>query len=433
MAAQATHQVVIVGGGFAGVSTAKQLAADGISVLLIDQHNYHQFQPLIYQVATAQIAVPDVARPLRAIFRGDPVEVKTATVAAVDAESRTVTTADGLTYRGEILVLATGGEANFFDIPGAAEHAFPLYSVDDAARLRSRLLGALDTADRSQDYIDRGVLNVVIVGAGPTGVETAGAVAESLRYVVPSYLPTSVATQGNVYLVDMIPTVLAAFTERSQEYAKRKLRSSGVQLRLDVGVTEVRKDGVVLADGSHIPSKTVVWAGGLKAGRLIANTGLPQGKGGRIDVDPDLRAPGFPGVYVLGDSANLTDAAGNHLPQLGSVAQQAGKWAARNIKADLAGAPRQPFKYQDKGIMAMIGRGAAVAELGSKHRQMAGVVAFAAWLGVHLVLLSGLRERIGACVSWIWDYLSRRRPQILVDRPEAYAIDWEDDSGLGGR
>lgn len=427
MVEETTRQVVIVGAGFAGIAAAKQLAAKGIDVLLVDRHNYHQFQPLIYQVATAQLAAAAVARPLRAIFRGYPsVEVKTAEITTIDPKQRSVTTADGLTYRGQILVIATGAQPNYFNVPGAAEYAFPLYSVDDASRLRSRFLGALDAADRDHRYIDQGALNVVIVGAGATGVETAGAVAESMRYVLPAYLPESLAHAGKVYLVDMLPTVLPGFADKSRAYAEKKLREDGVELKLGVGVTEVCHDGVVLADGTHIPSRTVVWAGGLKASELLTGTGLPQGKGGRIDVNPDLTVPGFDGVYALGDSANITDATGTRLPQLGAVAQQSGKWAANNIAADLKGRRRRPFVYRDKGVLAMIGRGAAIAELGSKHRQLTGPPAFFTWLGVHVVLLSGLREKVAALVSWIWDYGTRIRPQIVVDRPDAYHIDWND-------
>jgi len=427
MAEQTTHEVVIVGGGFAGVAAATQLDRDGVSVLLIDKNNYHQFQPLLYQVATAQISVADVARPLRGIFRKHKhVTVKTAEVISVDAADRSVTTVDGTIYRGKILVLAGGAEANFFNTPGAREHTFPLYSVDDAARLASRMLGALDSADSLPNQVGDGGLNVVVVGGGPTGVETAGAIAESVKYVVSEYFSPEFAQACTVYLVDMIPKVLAPFTEKSQAYAQRKLTEIGVQVRLGTGVAEVAKDGVTLADGTKIASRVVVWAGGLKAGPMLATSGLPQGKGGRIDVAPDLTAPGFDGVYVLGDAANITDVKGDHLPQLGSVAQQAGKWAARNIKADLAGTPREPFRYLDKGIMAMVGRGAAVAEVGAKRRQLQGPLAFAAWLGVHAVLLSGARERIGAFFSWGWDYFTHSRPQIVVDRPDAYAIGWHD-------
>ncbi|KAA9158747.1 NAD(P)/FAD-dependent oxidoreductase [Amycolatopsis acidicola] len=432
MTQAASHEVVIVGAGFAGLNAARGLAARGVDVLLLDRNNYHQFQPLIYQVATSQIASKDVARPLRAIFRRDRrVRVVTAEVTAIDAKTRTVTTSDGLSYQGKVLVVAAGAEVNFFGIPGAAEHAFPLYSLDDAARLRSRFLGALDAADRDSRYIDRGALNVVVVGAGPTGVETAGAVAESMTGVVPSYLSPELARAGRVYLVDMLPEVLMPFSEKSRAYAAERLRAGGVELRLGASVTEVRKDGVKLKDGSFISSRTVVWAGGLKGRSLLAGSGLPQGKGGWVDVDPDLSVPGLEGVYALGDTANIVDGAGQRLPQLGSVAQQAGHHVVRNVLADLRGGRRAPFVYRDKGIMAMIGRGAAIAELGSKHRRFTGPPAFLAWLAVHVVLMSGIRERIGAVISWLWDYCTRTRPQIVVDRPDAYEIDWSEDGEDG--
>ncbi|UIJ56469.1 NAD(P)/FAD-dependent oxidoreductase [Amycolatopsis acidiphila] len=422
-----THEVVIVGAGFAGLSAARELAGRGVDVRLIDRNNYHQFQPLIYQVATAQLANRDVARPLRAIFRHDrSVKVTTADIVRIDPEQRTVTTADGLTFGGRVLVVATGAEVNFFGIKGADQYAFPLYSLDDAARLRSRFLGALDAADRDRRYIEKGALNVVIVGAGATGVETAGAVAESMREVVPNYLSADLARAGKVYLVDMLPDILMPFSEKSRKYAAKRLRDAGVELKLGVSVTEVRKDGVLLEDGTFIRSRTVVWAGGLKARGLLSDSGVPQGKGGRVDVDPDLTVPGHEGVYALGDSANITDGKGQRLPQLGSVAQQSGKWAARNILADLRGGARTPFVYRDKGIMAMIGRGASVAELGTRRRQIAGPLAFLSWLAVHVALLSGVRERIGAVASWFWDYGTHRRPQIVVDRPDAYEIDWSE-------
>lgn len=423
------RQVVIVGAGFAGVTAAAELAAKNVDVLLIDKNNYHQFQPLIYQVATAQIAVADVARPLRAQFHGkQTVKVKTAEITSIDPQKRSVTTADNITYIGETLLIATGAEANFFGVSGAAEHAFPLYSVDDAARLRSRFLGALDAADRDEAYIDQGALNVVVVGAGATGVETAGAVAESLHHVVPTYLPDELAGAAKVYLVDMLSTVLPPFSEKSRSYAKSRLNAAGVDVRLGSGVSEVRKDGVTLADGTEITSRTVVWAGGLRATSLLSDAGLPVGKGGRVDVRPDLTVPGFDGVYALGDAANMPGKDGNPLPQLGSVAQQSGAWAARNVHADITGDRRTPFAYRDKGIMAMVGRGAAVAEIGRARRTITGPVAFLAWLAVHVALLSGPREKIGAVISWLWDYCTSRRPEITVDRPDAYEIDWEGKS-----
>ncbi|NVM94924.1 NAD(P)/FAD-dependent oxidoreductase [Arthrobacter wenxiniae] len=412
-----TFEVIVVGGGFAGVAAVRALGRAGVEVLLIDQNNYHQFQPLLYQVATAQIGVSDVTRTFRGMFqRYRSATVLTARVAAVDVQAHTVTTSDGDTFHAQILVLAAGAEANYFNTPGAEENAYPLYSVTDAVRLGNALVHALDAAQRQGS--GSGGVHVVVVGGGPTGVETAGAIAENFKYVVPKYFSNDVAARSSVHLVDMVPSVLTPFSDRNKAYATRRLRQAGVRLKMGSGVTEVRRDGVDFADGASLPSQIVVWAGGLKAGTLIAQSGLPQGRGGRIDVNPDLTAPGTTGVYVLGDAANMTDSRGEKLPQLGSCAQQAGKWAARNILADLKGGRRKPFAYLDKGYMAMIGRGAAVAEIGRKRWQIQGPLAFLAWLAVHVVLLSGKRQRVSALISWADDYLTHSRSHVVLGGPD---------------
>jgi NADH dehydrogenase len=410
-----SYQVIVIGAGFAGIAAARELGRKGVRVLLIDSNNYHQFQPLLYQVATSQIGVSAIARPIRSVFRRlRHVRVLTAKVAAVDAANHTVTTAEGDTFRARILVLAVGAVPNFFNTPGAEEHAFPLYSVTDATRLGTSVTRLLDRADREPGA----AVDMVVVGGGPTGVETAGALAENIKFVVTKYFSPELAARCRVHLVDMVPNVLTMFSSKSQDYTRQRLARIGVQLHMGVGVTEVRGDGVRLADGTDIPGGIVVWAGGLKGGELLAGSGLPQGKGGRIDVRTDLTVAGAEGVYVIGDAANITDSTGAKLPQLGSVAQQAGKWAARNIHADLNGGTRQPFRYVDKGYMAMIGRGAAVAELGRKRIQLQGPLAFVSWLLVHLALLSGFQQKVRALFSWLNGYVLHSPAQVVIGGPD---------------
>ncbi len=420
--------VVIVGGGFAGVGCAKELGKHGIPVTLIDRNNYHQFQPLLYQVATSELAAVDIARPLRAIFRREPsVRVHVGEVTDVDLATRTITVADGRVFSGDYLVLAAGSQPNFFRTPGAAEHGLPLYTVEHARALQGRLLRVLEDTDAHPELIDKGALNFVIVGAGPTGVETAGAIADAVKDVIPRSFPHFDTNQIRIYLVDHAPVVLAAFSDSAHEYAADKLTHNGVHLLLRTGVKEVHPDKVVLSDETVIPTRVVVWAGGIQAPDLVAKLGVPQGRGGRVAADAELTVEGFPHVYAIGDMANMPDHDGKDLPQLGSVALQAGRWAARNILADIDGKPGKPFHYKDKGIMAMIGSGAAVAEVGGHHHELHGHAAFAAWLGVHAWLMSGIHQRVDAFLSWAWDFLGSTRSTSIMDDADAPRIDWGDD------
>jgi NADH dehydrogenase len=428
VAAEPKPSVVIVGGGFAGIGCARELAKHDIPVVLLDRNNYHQFQPLLYQVATAELATTDVARSLRAIFRRDEtVEVKQLTVASCDPSALSITTDDGQIFAGDYLVLAAGSRPNFFDVPGADEHAFPLYSLRDARALRTRLFEVFEAADTNPERIEQGALNIVIVGAGPTGVETAGAVADLVRDVLPKRFHDLAVEKARIFLVDHGKVVLAAFSDKAHAYAAEELQRNGVTLILQTRVDEVMKDRVVLSDGKEILSRCVVWAGGLQSPELSSQVGLPQGHGGRLAAQPDLRVEGHPRVYAIGDMAALTDADGKPLPQLGSVALQAGRWAARNILADMEGRSTEPFAYRDKGIMAMIGRGSAIAELGHHHHELHGHVGFAAWLGVHAWLMSGVRQRVDAFVAWAWDFFFSSRSSSIIDDPDAARIDWGDD------
>jgi NADH dehydrogenase len=411
------------------VGCAKELAKHDVAVTLIDRNNYHQFQPLLYQVATAELATTDIARPLRGIFAKDrTVAVKQLTVTDVDPGTRTVTTGDGQTFTGDYLVLAAGSRPNFFHTPGAEQHALPLYTVDHAKALRTRLIEVFEAADADPARIDQGALNIVIVGAGPTGVETAGAVADLVNQVIPEAFHGLDVKRSRIYLIDHGPVVLAAFSDEAHGYAARKLEHNGVILRLATGVDEVAADRVRLSDGTQILTRTVVWAGGIQAPELTAKSGLVQGRGGRLTVEPDLTVEGFPQVYAIGDIANIPDHDGADLPQLGSVAAQAGRWAAENILADHAGKPRRPFHYKDKGIMAMIGDGAAIAEMGAHRHELHGHLAFAAWLGVHASLMSGVHQRVDAFMSWAWDFIGSSRSSALLDDPDTPRIDWPDET-----
>jgi NADH dehydrogenase len=425
-----SRDVVVVGGGFAGLGCVKRLAREkDVRVTLIDRHNYHQFQPLLYQVATSQLASSDIAFSLRKLFRNhDGVSVKLGEVTGIDPETRTVTVDESDHFTGDALVLAAGSQPNFFRTPGAAEHALPLYSLDDATRLRSRILEVFEAADRDPSRIDQGALTFVVVGGGPTGVELAGALADLIAETMAVEYHDLAVTAAQIHLVDLGHTLLGPFSDRAHDYAAKVLGRKGVRLHLGVAVTEVGAGHVSLADGSTIRTRCVVWGGGIKAPTIAERSGLPRGRGGRIDVQPDLTVEDADGVYVVGDVANIPSPDGGTHPQLGSVALQSGAWAAENILADGAGKPRKPFHYHDKGIMAMIGRGAAIAEVGQHRHELHGAIAFSAWLGVHASLMTGVRNRIDAFIDWGWDYFTKARGPQVLDRADVAKIDWEEDA-----
>ncbi len=423
------RHVVIVGGGFAGLGCAQRLAKHGhVRVTVIDRNNYHQFQPLLYQVATSQLAPSDIAHSLRAVFAGnDDVDVKLAEISEVDVATRTVTSSDGQRWSGDALVLAAGSQPNFFGTPGAAEHAFPLYSLDDATNLRSRILGIFELVDRDPGLIDRGALNFVIVGGGPTGVEVAGAIADMVNATLPAVYRDLDARAAQVHLLDFGDALLKPFSDKAHAYVAKVLQDKGVQIHLGTGVKEVGSGHALFSDGTVVATRCVIWGGGITAAALAADCGLAPGRGGRVDVEPDLTVSGHPGVYVVGDVANIPSNGHGALPQLGSVALQSGDRAAENILADFAGKPRRPFAYHDKGIMAMIGRGAAIAEVGKHHHEIHGEMAHMAWLGVHASLMTGTKAKIEAFVDWAWDGFSKTGGPHVLDRGDAAKINWDDD------
>ena len=416
-------KVVVVGAGMAGVACATELAKEGAEVVVIDRNDYLQFQPLLYQVASSQLPAEDVARPLRVVFEDLPaVRVVQSDAVSIDFARKEVTTADGSIGPFDHVVLAAGSQPNFFGVTGAGDHSFPLYSIADAERLRLHLHEQL-RVHCSPDPAP-GPLNVVVVGGGPTGVETAGAIAELFNALRQD---GRLGDNASVHLVDHGQALLAPFSDKSHEYALSKLTEHGVTVTFGVAVTEVGPDAVQLSDGTALPTSTVIWGGGESASAVAGTTGATPGRGGRIDVAADLSVPGFPGVWAVGDVANIPGPGGRALPQLGSVAQQSGKWAAQNILATADGKKPTPFHYRDKGIMAMIGRNAAVAEVGAHRHQVEGPLAFAAWLGLHAILLSGVHSRVDAFLNWADDYFHHDRAADLELGGTTTRIAWADD------
>ena len=410
-----TRHVAIVGAGFGGLGVAEQLGYVPVEVTLIDRHNYHTFQPLLYQVATSLLNAEDVGAPVRGMFRHqDNVTFRMATVTGVDAAGQKIQLEDGKQIPYDYLVLAGGATVNYFNTPGAAEHAFPLYTLANAVKLRNRILERFEAADRNPALIEDGALNFVIVGAGPTGVETAGALSDLFYNLLPRDYHDLATEKARVILVEMGKEVLAPFKDNLRTYAKQELEQRRVEVRLEQAVAEVGGTFVRLKSGEEIKAHTLIWAAGVRANPLADMLGSPQGRGGRIKLNPDLSVPDHPEIFVVGDMGEVASD-GNVLPQLGSVAMQSGEHVGRQIARRLHGDPGQPFKYWDKGFMATIGRGAAVVEFPNK-RTLDGPLAYFAWLGVHLALLSGIRNRIETLWNWGWSALTHdRAARIIVE------------------
>jgi len=419
----ALPRVVVVGGGFAGLAATRALSGHPVDVTIVDQHNFHTFQPLLYQVATAGLEPADVAYPVRTIFGREPnVTFRHGRVTKVDLDSSHVQLADGSALPYDHVVLATGAAAGFFGVPGAAEHARPLYTLGDARRLRNHLLATLEAADAHPERFDGGAPTFVVVGGGPTGVETAGALVELLDVSVRRDRLRIDPARTRVVLLDMADRLLTAFDERASRYAEDMLRARGVDVRLGVGVADVRADGVELADGEWLPAAAVVWAGGVSVdGTLAATLGTARGRGGRVVVGPDLTVAGHPEVHVVGDAGAvpLGPEVEGTSPQVAQVAIQSGRYAGQQILAALDGRAVAPFRYRDKGIMATIGRRSAVAQV--PHLPVVrGTLGWLAWLGLHLVYLIGFRNRLTVLLNWTWRYWDwPSGPRLIVADAES--------------
>lgn len=411
--------VVIVGAGFGGLAAAKRLEREAVDVTLVDRHNYHTFQPLLYQVATAGLNAADVGYAVRGLFRRQRrVLFRKGLVTGVDWERGEVQLRDEPAIAFDYLVLAAGSTTNTFGIPGAAELAFPLYGLEDAVRLRNHIVSLFEAADAVPGLVDEGVLNFVVVGGGPTGVEVAGALAELVDKVLVDDFHDLDVHCSRVLLVEQADHLLGAFSGRSQRYARRELDKHGIDLRFATAVDQVMPDCVHLSDGTILPTRTVIWAAGVKASPLADVLGVEQGRGGRVTVNRDLSLPGHPTAFVVGDLADVDDGNGGRLPQLAQPALQMGKHAAEQILATIGRQPRSDFSYRDRGTMATIGRKAAVAELPGGTR-LTGPVAWLAWLVLHLLYLLGVRNKISVLTNWAWNYFTWDRGPRLILRPES--------------
>jgi NADH dehydrogenase len=412
-------RVIIIGAGFAGLRAAWRLRGEPVDVLVLDKHNFHMFQPLLYEVAASGLQPDDIAQPVRAILRGAAnVRFRLAQVTGIDPP-RHVVRADDAELPYDYLVLAPGSTTNFFGVENAQRRALGLKDIREATAVRNRLLRSFEQAAVTPPgpLRDR-LMTAVVIGGGPTGVELAGALAELKRHVLPRDYPDLDVDGTRIILAESTDRLLSALPSKLQHKAAQQLAELGVEVMFHAPVKDVTDDGIVLAGGSRIDAATVVWVAGVRGDPLGESLGVDMRPGRRVQVTPHLHLPDHPRVYVAGDLAFLPDARGNPDPMMAPVAMQQGELAAENILRAIAGHPQRVFVYRDKGAMATIGRRKAVAHVFG--RQIWGFPAWALWLIVHLVQLVGFRNRILVLTNWVWNYFRYDRANRLVtDLPPA--------------
>lgn len=410
-------RVVIVGAGFGGLFAARALANQPVEVLLVDRNNYHTFTPLLYQVATCALDPSDIAYPVRNIFRRKRnVEFLLGEVTAVDTNGRFLhIQSGGQQYQEpyDYLLLATGSTPTYFGNDNFRRHALELRTLGDAINLRNHVLRLFERATWSDDPAQVTALTtIVVVGGGPTGIETAGAIYELYNHVLNVEYPQK-QLHARVVLVEMQPHLLAPYPDKLRKAAVEQLRSLGVEVLLGQRVTAVTADAVQLGDGTTIPTHTFVWAAGVKGSPLADLLGVPLQRGGRLPIMATTAVLGLNRVYAVGDMAYLEDPSGEPYPMLIPVAQQQGELAAHNILADIAGRPPRSFSYHDRGIMATIGRSRAVAWIYNRI-PLRGFLAWLAWLFLHLITLLGFRNRTVVFINWVWNYFTYDRSVRLI-------------------
>jgi len=411
----ALPQVVIIGGGFAGLAAARRLRRVPCNVTIVDRHNHHVFQPLLYQVATAGLSPGDIASPIRWILRKqERLRVLLASVERIDTAAKQLVLDRGDRLAYDYLIVAAGATHSYFGHDEWSEAAPGLKTLDDALAIRRRLLLAFEEAEREPNPVyQRRLLTFVIIGGGPTGVELAGALGEIARQALRSEFDNVDPAIARIILIEAGPSILPAFPEELRESARVALLGLGISVRVGKAVTKVEPEAVWIGD-ERIEAHTILWAAGVAAAPLSRDLGPDLDRAGRVIVDPDLSAPGHPGILVAGDLASFSHQTGKPLPGVAQVAKQQGSHAAANVARLIAGQPTKPFHYYDPGNMATIGRNAAIADFG--FLRVSGYLGWLLWLFVHIMFLIGFRNRLSVLLQWAAAYFTYQRSVRLITR-----------------
>jgi NADH dehydrogenase len=412
-AARARARIVIVGGGFAGLDAARALEHAAAEVTIVDAHNHHVFQPLLYQVATAALSPGDIASPIRWILRKQAnLNVLLAHVTSIDAPAKAIVLDDGTRLPFDVLIVAAGVMHSYFGRTEWAEHAPGLKTLDDALAMRRRMLLAFEEAERETDVNrKRHLLTFALIGGGPTGVELAGALAEIARHTLRQEFDAIDPESSRIVLIEAGPSILPTFPESLRNSARRALHALGVEVWEQARVTAVEQEAVVLG-ADRLAAHTIIWAAGVEGAPLGGSLHVPRDRAGRVIVLEDLSVPGHPDIFVAGDLAAFTHQGGVQLPGVAQVAKQQGRHAARNAMRRLAGESTRPFRYRDPGNMATIGRANAIADFG--WTRVSGFAGWLLWLFVHIMFLVGFRNRLSVLLQWGVSYLTYQRSVRLI-------------------